>query len=279
MTSRVPVLLLLLTIAFPLAAADATRDGFVVVAGRTTGATRTFDTTLWLSNATNHRADVTVSFLRGEQANPSPHALSLSISAHGVAALPVASNIIGAPEGLGALHVVASRDVAAEARITSSVAGDTSRKHAMTLRAIPSQYAIGSGESTAVQGVGSGEARLYVVETTGLPLYFTVTVVDAHGQEHGQKRWLLSGREQRAFDVQHEFPNAPAGAALLRIRGVNGSGKIVAAVVVTIPESQDLSVFEMLLPSRARHRLGVGELAAYALVALAILAAVVRARR
>lgn len=281
MVPRPLLLFLAVLIASPLFAAFAATDSFVTVAGRSTGAGgRQFETMLWLTNTTGESTDVTISFLRGEQPNPTPHAFSLRLGPHELRAMRVGSEIIGTPEGLGALHVTSTKDVAAEVRVLSLVAGDASRTHATTQRAIPSQFAIGSGETTSVQGVSpsAGRAKFYVVETTGLPLYFTATLRDHSGRGLGQKRWLINGREQRAWDVPSEFPNLPAGGARLEIHGVNGSGKIIAAVVVTIPESQDVTTFEMSLPAQPRHRLGVAEIAAYAIAALALIAAAVSSR-
>jgi hypothetical protein len=281
MLRTLALLLPVLFIATPLVAAVATRDAYVPIAGRASGAGgRGFFTSVWVTNVADEPASVTLSFLHSARANPSPFTYTQRLAPGELRKIELPDYLLAGGAGIGALRVQSTRDVLTEAHVYSVVAGEAqSRAVGAAIAAIPAQYAIGSNESTFVQGVATPGTRykLYVVETVGHPLYFTLTLADARGRTIAEKRCFVSGREQRAYDVQAAFPNR--AGAMLKIRGFNGSGKIVATGVAVSTESQDSTAFSMLLPSQSRHRMPAGELLAYVAIAVAAVASALRPLR
>ena len=262
--------------AVELSAATASRDAFVPVAGRSTGAGgRGFYTTVWVTNVAEEHATVTLSFLGASQPNPKPLTYTQRLAPGEVRQLALPEHLLHGTSGIGALRVESTADVIASAHVYSLLAGESeARATGATFEAIPARSAFGSGESTVVPGVATPGARfkLYVVETTGHPLYFTLARLDARGRVLSRQRHYVGIREARAYDL------ASDGAVAVRIEGMNGSGKLVAAGVALPAESQDATVFTMSVPLAPRHRLPMGEMAAYALIALALVGAAFRRR-
>ena len=244
--------------------AIAATDAYIPIAGRATGAGgRRFDTTVWITNVSDEHAVVTLSFLRAAQANPTPFTYTQRLAPAEVRRIALPDYLIGTA-GVGALRVYSPREVLATAHLFSIGAGEN-EAHAVgaSIDAVSAANAIGTNETTLVTGVATPGVRykLYAVETTSHPLYFTITSINERGEKLTQKRYFIGAREARSFDV-------PATGVALRIHGVNGSGKIIVCGVAVANESQDSTVFSMSVPSSPRHRLPLSELAAYLLIAI-----------
>jgi hypothetical protein len=274
---RALLLLITLTLSLPAFAGYTARDLYIPIAGRVVGHDGSqFLTTLSLTNPSSDPATVTVSFLRAAVANPAPRSLTLQLAPSESRNLELDAQLLG-NDTVGALRIQGTRGVLAQANVYSRMAGETSARNIGAMfNALPATAAIGTGESATVQGLaGDGfRYRLYVVETVGHPLYFTATLLDAHGSAVAQKRFFVSPREQRTFELTAEFPNVHA--ASLRLTGFNGSGKIVATGAQVRPESHETTPFEMSFPAAPRHRLQMTEALAYVTVALAVIVAAVR---
>lgn len=259
----------------------AAHDTYIPVAGRALGAGgRSFDTIVWLTNVSDDAATVTLYFLRTGQANGAPFTYTQRLAPSEIRRIVLPDYLLGTA-GVGALRVRSTADVLATAHIFSIAAGDPeSRAVGATIDAVPAENAIGSNEVTMVSGLAAPGARykLYAVETSAHPLYFSATLIDGQGQPHGQKRYFIGAREARTFDIQAEFPNAPASAVVLRIRGVNGSGKIIVCGISVATESQDSTAFAMSVPRTPRHGMPAAEIAAYVVGALGLAIAAVRGR-
>lgn len=254
-------------------AATAARDAYIPIAGRAVGAGgRTFDTTVWITNVSEKPASVTLSFLRAAQPNLAPFTYTQRLAPSEIRRIVLPNYLLGTA-GVGALRVRSSGDVLATAHVFSIGAGESETKAVgASIDAVPAEHAIGSNEVTMVQGIATPGTRfkLYVVETSAHPLYFTVTLIDGRGRALGQKRYFIGAREARTFDIQAEFPKAPPSAVALRVAGVNGSGKVIACGVAVATESQDSTAFAMAIPSTLRHRMPGAEIAAYAIGAVAL---------
>lgn len=249
-----------------LFAGDSARESWVP-AGHATGfAARGFYTTVYLTNASRSKNDITLSFFASAQPNLAPRSVRLQLGANQTGAVDIGPQLVGEKGAIGSLQIRGTRPVTAEARVFSRGPDEPVGSIVGTvLNAIPVQRAIGTGQSTTLRSP-SGRYKLYAAETHDFPLMFAVRADNGAAE----RRLYLSAHEQRSWDLAELFPNAHPTA--LRITGINGSGKIIAAGTAIADPSEDSTAFEMSLPAAPRHRLRTPELAAYAAVALAIAA-------
>ena len=262
--------LFLALLAQPAMAGYASRDAWLPIAGRAAGGYgRVFATTIWITNVSSDAADVAVSFCPSMQPNPSPPTVARFRLASGQTRV---IEDLGVP-GVGAVRIRSSREVVAHGRVYTI---DTSVSTAFN--AVPAQFAIGNGETTTLQGASFAEGlryRIYAAETTGEAIYFSIALLDPSQRILGEKRLYLAGFEPRVFDLRDEFPSIGSGDALVRIKGVNGSGRLIATGSLIATASGDGTSYEMTFPTRPRTRVGAGETSIYAAVALAIVAAAI----
>ncbi|HKO59408.1 MAG TPA: hypothetical protein VJ276_26305 [Thermoanaerobaculia bacterium] len=274
-----------LLVAFLIASATralagyASRDAWLPIAGRAVGQDgRVFGTTIWLTNVSSDAARVTLSFSKSSQPNPTPHVTALTLA-------PGASRVIDdlGVEGVGALHIESTEDVVAHARVYSQLAGEEpTRSTATSFNAVPAQFAVGNGETATLQGGALAPGfryRLWLVETTGNPLYYELTLLDTAGRPLSRKRLYLGGREPRMIDVGEILPSTRADQLLIRIAGVNGNGRLIATASLIATGSGDGTAYEMTLATAPRTGFSTAELVAYGAVALALLAAAIPRRR
>jgi hypothetical protein len=257
--------LLSLLLARPVLAGYAARDLVFPIIGRASSASgQTFLTSIWITNVASQPASVTLSFLEAGHANPSPRTMRIDIA-------PGATRVfdpLDAP--VGALQIHSNADLIASARISDGA-------FSTSCAAIPARFAIGNGQSSVMQGyvTGAGQYRLYLVETKGEPLAYAITVSDAAGHIRGEKRLYIDRSEELRLDLAAMFP--AIDGAVVKIEGINGSGKIIALGLQRMPGAQDASAFEMSFPSPSRFAMSWIEGTTYALVALAaIVAALIR---
>lgn len=270
--------------ALPAFAGYANHDLVVPVVGHAVGGDgRTFDTTVWLTNATDSATNVTLTFLPAGKSSPARHASSMHLAPHETKLLSADAQLLGAPFGTGALRIEANGDVVADAQIANRAANDPeAHTVATSFSAIPRSFAIGNGQSSIVHGVALHDPyrfRLYVSEITGEPLHFVVSLLDASGGELARKQLYVNGWEHLPLNVSDEFANVTSAPAALRISGINGSGRIALLGTRTANGSQDTTAFEMSLPTEPRNRVPWWEAFVYIAAAAAIIFAIVRGRR
>lgn len=263
---KLAVATLLVFIAVPLAAAYASRDVVLPVAGRSTGADgRLFLTALWITNPSARDAvDATLTFSPAEE-KLLPHASALHLNPGETRVVdPIDINILGVPEALGSLRIKATGDVLATARVYS-------RGLATSFSATPVQFAIGNNESATLQGVSPADGRykIYFAEVLGMALDVNVSLIDARGVTITMKRLYIDRDRQLTFDVADLFPQFTSGTATLRVEGVHGNGRVVVAGSQIARDSLDSTPFEMSFTTTPRDRLGVWEALTYIAVAAA----------
>lgn len=281
-----PLLPLLISVllALPLAAAYSGRDLILPVAGHSVGADgRLFDTALWITNLSDAPEDVTLAFYASGKSNRDARPLRLRIA---VGQTWTADQIDPALTGgavMGAIRVQSSGDVIATARTYSRLSTDTnSRAVASGFAAIPARFAIGNGEQTTLQGIDTRDSRykFYVVEVAGEPLAVTASLLDVNGHAIAEKRLYIDAHMHLATDAHALFSEVPIPPhALLRLAGLNGDGRIVAAAAQIATESQDATTYEMSFSTAPRNKLNAGEVVAYSLAACAVIVAAVARRR
>lgn len=264
----------LLFAATNLVAGYASRDAWIPVVGRAIGS-RGFYTTVYLTSTAHARNAITLSFYAAAQPHVAARQTTLQLNPDQTGAVDVGPELTSDTGAIGALHISATGPLVATARVFSRAANQPVGTEVGTaINAIPSQYAIGTGERTLLHVPAGSRYKIYAAETHGFPLYFAVMTMPGSAE----RRLYLSANEQRSWDLEELFHGTSATS--LRLTGVSGSGKIILAGISIERDSQDFTVWEMSLPSEPRHRLRWPELTAYAAVALAIaLAAIYRMKQ
>jgi len=278
------ILTLLLFAAHPLLAAYADRDLIIPVVGRAAGRSgRLFLTALWITNTDDHPAVMSLSYLESGHANRSPKKTTVTLPPRETYVVdPLGPPILPSADSIGALRIESNADVVASARIYGYVPpAPPSTSVSMALTGIPARLGIGNGQSAVLHGDGSRDAqyKLYVIETSGAALSVVVAVEDLHGQVLGEKRLFLDGFEHLATDTQQMFPAVNLDHAVIRVRGVNGNGRVVAAGMQIMSGSQDGCAYEMSFAPEPRTRIRAPEAAVYIAIAALVAIALLRRRQ
>jgi hypothetical protein len=281
---RIVFLFLLFAAAHPLVAAYADRDLLIPVVGRATGAGgRLFLTTLWITNVDDHPASLTFSYLESGHANPSPRHTTATLAPRETRVFdPLGPPILTSINSIGALRIEANANIVSSARIYGYLPAEGSASNvSMALTGIPTRLGIGNGQSAVLHGDSSIDARykLYVVETAGAALSVAVSIEDLHGQTRAEKRIFLDRFEHMSADTRDLFPSVKLDQAVIRVRGVNGEGRIIAAGTQTVTGSQDGCAYEMSFAPEPRTRIRAPEAAVYVAIALAVVTAIVWRRQ
>lgn len=249
------------------------KDLWLPVAGHAAGADgRVHSTTVFITNTSDEPVDVKMSLHAPGEAGKEPNTVAVRIAGGGTHVHDAAGTLATPSRPIGALRITASQPVVADAWLHQRWANRPGTTGSV-IGAIPAEFAIGSGES-AFMHASTKDARfkLYVAETRGFPLYFSVTARDAHGRRTSAHRYFVDRYDQRSWEI-------PGSFVTLSVTGLNGSGKIIFAGSGIDDASQDTSFFAMTLPALARHRIGALEWTVYALAAAALLAAALKTWR
>src|SRR5260221_238047 len=270
-----------LALALPLSAAYSGRDLVLPVTGSSAGVGgRLFDTALWVTNLSpRHPAEVTLAFYQSGQTNRSPRTIALGIGPGQTWVTDTIGPALTGGAAMGAIRVQSTQDIIASARTYSRLVGETNAAAvASAFAAIPTQFAIGNGEETTLQGMTPADSRykVYLIEVTGQPLAVTLQLLDPAGRVVAEDRRYVDAHMQIAADLHEIFGDKVPAHALLRIAGTNGEGLGVVAGAQIASPSQDASAYEMTFRTQPRNRMTFGEIAAYSLVAIAVLAAALR---
>jgi hypothetical protein len=276
--------LLLLAAAHPLAGAYADRDLVIPVVGRATGGSgRLFLTALWVTNADDNPASLTLSYLESGHANPSPRKTVVALAPRETRVFdPLGPPFLTSVNSVGALRIEANADIVASARIYGYLPAEgPASAVSMALAGIPTRLAVGNDQTALLHGDGSIDAhyKLYMVETAGAALSVVVSIEDLHGQTRGEKRIFLDRFEHVSADTRDLFPAVSLDQAVVRIRGVNGEGRVIAAGTQIMNGSHDGCAYEMSLAPEPRTRIRAPEAAVYIAIALVVVLAIVWRRQ
>jgi len=275
-----PLLLIATLVALPLSAATPARDLVVPIAGRAVGPDgRTYLTALWITNTADRPTDIALTF--------HPAALNLSPISSSLQLAPGETRVLdpydpGIAVATGWIRLQSTRDVLVTSRLYSHLASQTNANAiASTVSAIPLRFAIGDGDSATLQGLTPADARykLYFDEVSGEPLEVWVKLLDLRGNEIARTHLYVDAFRQVAKDAAELFPNFTKGAAVLRVEGMHGRGRVIVAGSAIATASQDASGFEMSFTPSARDRISWPEAVAYFAIAIGILAAISVRRR
>ncbi len=272
-----------LALALPLSAAYSGRDLILPAAGSSVGSGgRLFDTAIWITNlSTGHPADVTLAFYRSGETNLNPRTIALRVNPGQTWIADQVGPGLTEGRAMGAIRVQSTQDIIATARTYSRLSHETNDAAvASSFAAIPAQFAIGNGEDTVMQGIVPADSRykVYLVEVTGQPLAVKAQLLDPVGSVVAEASLYVDAHMQTVADVHQMFGDKVPAHALLRISGTNGDGRVVVAGAQIANQSQDASAYEMTFVTQPRNRLTPGEIAAYSLVAVVLLATLFRRR-
>ena len=277
----IPILLLA---AHPLIAAYADRDLVIPVVGRATGGSgRLFLTALWITNADDHPATLTLSYLESGHANPSPRKTIVALAPRETRVFdPLGPPFLTSVNSVGALRIESNADIVASARIYGYLPAESPASAvSMALTGIPTRLGVGNGQSALLHGDGSIDAhyKLYLVETAGAALSVVVSIEDLHGQPRAEKRIFLDRFEHVSANTSDLFPTVKLDQAVIRIRGVNGEGRVIAAGTQIMNGSHDGCAYEMSFAPEPRTRIRAPEAAVYIAIALVVVLAIVWRRK
>lgn len=259
-TMRRALIVLLLCASRPVHAGYAARDLMIPIAGRATSTTRGFSTSVWITNLSGHSAKITSSFLPSGPGLHSQKKTSFDLGPGATLALDPLQ-----VDGFGALRLQADSDIIASARVSSN-------EVATSFSAVPTRFAIGSGQSTDLQGFVPGSRyKVYVVESSGEPLEYSVILINRAGVTVSEKMLYVDRFEHAVLDVDTMFP--PLDAAQVRLEGRNGNGHIIALGLQIPAGSQDGNAFEMSFGSAPRYGLSWPELLTYVVIVAGVVAA------
>ncbi|HEX7192292.1 MAG TPA: hypothetical protein VF381_12060 [Thermoanaerobaculia bacterium] len=257
----------------PILLVVAARDLFLPVVGRIRDPLHDIRTSVTLRNTTNAEAHATVRFV------PTAGTIATTKSVD-VVLPPNATRTVdpfGDERGLGALHITSDQPLLANGRIGTPPSS-------ASFDALSPKDAISSGEAAKLDGFTFTHAatetnRLYVVETEGDALQYTVIVLGPGGRVLAQNLHFIHPFEQHSIDLDRVFPMLASPKASVLLRGLNGNGSIVAAAAITKRSNGEIDAREMTVTLRKNRGLSRTEKLAYAALALFIIGAAIRRRR
>jgi len=254
------VLSLLIGAAPPCSASFPDGDLFLPSVGRAPGSQGSrWYTTLWLSNPSSSAAEVTVSLLLRDRANPEPEAVSLQLPAGSTVTFADAVlELFGRETALGALRVQASRQIVAGARVYNQPGDSLRESQGQLVVGLPARLAVGAGESTDVPAVaqpadGAFRTNFGMVETTGSNVDVTVGLLDGDGIELASASYTLGPFEAVQRSLTSLAPDAAVESGRLHVAVTGGSGAVIAfaSTVANGAVSQDPTTLEMNLDPAA----------------------------
>jgi hypothetical protein len=256
----------------PILFAVAARDLFLPVAGRVHDPLHDIRTTVTLRNTAAAEAHATVHFVPASGTPAPPKSLDVVIPPNAARSV----DPFGEENALGALHITSDQPMVANETIVTP-ASSTS------FHALSSQEAITAGEAAKLDGFTFTHAatetnRLYVIETNGDALQYSVIVKGPDGKVIAQNINLIHPFEQHSLDLDHAFPMLAAQNASVMLRGLNGGGSIVAAAAITKRATPVITAREMKVTERHGRGLSRTEKLAYAAIALFLIGAALRRR-
>lgn len=256
----------------PILLAVAARDLFLPVAGRVHDPLHDIRTTVTLRNTSAAEAHATVHFIPSSGMSAPPKSFDVVIP-------PSATRTVepfGDETAVGALRITSDQPLLASDRIVTPASSGS-------FDAFSQGDAITAGEAATLDGFSfthgaTATNRLYVVETGGDALQYSVVIKSADGKVVAQNVQLIHPFEQHSLDLDGDFPTLAAQNASVLLRGLNGGGSIVAAAAVTKRANRAITAREMRVTERRDRGLSRTEKLAYAAIALFIIGAALRRR-
>ncbi len=212
-------------------------------------------TVIWVHNP--GAAPVNVQFQLYLRDQPNPQAVAVYndvIPAGDTYRYTDAIQTMFALSAFGALRVTADARVIVNGRIFSIPSGKgEASSSGQFFAAVPTAFAIGTGQSTEVLGVAQGtplESSTYrynvgFVEVDGASATVRVTAYDTSGSIVATKDYPIGPHEPRQVNISDLVPGVQSDNLRLRLTVVAGSGRVIGFGSGLANESNDPSTFEM----------------------------------
>jgi len=248
------VLVVLLVVAGAAWAGVSGTDIYVPSLARTHGAHHSqWYATVWIHNPGTQAAQVTVSFLRRDQSNPSPVQQTVTVDAGETLKLgDVFLDLFGIEDGVGALRFQSTRKVVVSARSYNLTTSGMSESQGQFLAGMPTELALAAGEKTSIPGItqpadGSFRCNYALVETSGGTADVRVSLFDRDGVAQSSRTYSLAPYEPIQLNLSDLGAGLTVDGGRLDVEVLSGSGHVLtfASMVGNGTLSQDPSTLEM----------------------------------
>ena len=253
----------------PILLAIAARDLFLPVAGRIHDPMHDIRTKVALQSSASSEAHVTIRFIPASGTPAAAKSLDVTVPPHGTRSV----DPFGEEAALGALRITSDQPLTANDRIVTPASS-------ATFEALAATEAITTGDAARLDGFSFTHAatetnRLYIVETAGDALQYSVILLARDGHVLAQSMHLIHRFEQHSRDLDHDFPSIAARNVSILLRGINGGGGIVAAAAVTKRSNGEIDARAIRVTERHQRGLSRSEKLAYLAACLFIIGAAV----
>lgn len=234
----------LLLVCLPAGATFTGTDLILPAVGHASGAGGSeFSSSIWITNSSDAAADVTIQLL-----GTSAPAFNDHIAAGGTKVYEnVAETLFGLQSVVAGARVRSSQKVLVSARVYNRTSGEADTQ-GLVFSGVPAGFGLAKGESSVLQGVRQTSDYRYntfLVETSGKPVTFELSVVDVGGAVLAVKTITLQPFEQQLLSIGALLPKITIANATIKLHATDGDGRVVAAGSLVANGSQDGSSFEM----------------------------------
>jgi hypothetical protein len=218
-----------------------------------------FQTDVWIYNpSTTNSVSVTIAFLPRNTVNSNPTTKTQTVATGETKEIDdIVSSLFNLNPGVGALRFTAATPIVVTGRIydTNVVTNKGTGSAGQFFGGLPTQFAIGLGESTTVLGLaqdasggtGTYRANFGFVETTGNSVEVMVTKVDDSGATLAGKSYTLGAREPRQYAIT-DVGGALGTDQRLIVTVTGGTGKVLAFGSQVDNRTGDPYTVEMVTP-------------------------------
>jgi len=251
---RIVVLVLAATLATLAWAGMPGTDLWVPSLARTPGAHGSqWYASVWIHNPGTVSAQVQISYLVRNRANPSPETQIVTVDPGETLKLgDVFQEVFGLDRAIGALRFESSAKIVVSARSYNLTSGGVAESQGQFLAGMPSAIALSAGQRTSIPGItqpadGSFRCNYALVETGGGTPQVELSLYDRDGVEQASKIYTLSPYEPLQFNLRDLGAGLSVDGGRLDVEVLSGSGGVLtfASMVGNGTVSQDPSTLEM----------------------------------
>ena len=229
-------------------------DVFIPASARAPGQlSAQFYSTLWITNLTSSApANVQLRFFQRDTSNTAPISVSATIAPGETKKYEnVVETLFGLHDASGAIRILSDQQILASSRTYNLPPGANLRDaNGLFFTGIPQSLAIGSGESTQLQGISQGGSEDFrynfgLVETAGAAATVRIVIRNPLGNIIGTKDYSVRPYEARQFPVTDVAPEISTDNGRIDAVVIGGSGAVLVYGTGIANGSQDSIGFEM----------------------------------
>ncbi len=246
--------LFLLAAAGMLWAGASGTDLYVPSLARTQGAHGSqWYATVWIYNPGSDTTQVTVSFLRRDQSNPSPEQQTVTVDAGETVKLgDVFLDLFGLEDATGALRFRSSSKIVVSARSYNLTTSGMAESQGQFMAGMPEELAVAAGEKTSIPGVtqpadASFRCNYALVETAGGTADVRVRLFDGDGVARATRTYSLAPYQPIQVNLNDLGGSLSVDGGRLDVEVLSGSGRVLAlaSMIGNGTLSQDPSTLDM----------------------------------